>query len=51
MIKLFSPFTLYKLYLLFMYGICQSIQLLQHTSKMCLEKDVEKLNLENSTMT
>jgi hypothetical protein len=48
---LFSPFTLYKPYLLFMYDICQSIQLLQHTSKTCLEKDVEKINLENSTMT
>jgi hypothetical protein len=51
MIMLFSPFTLYKPYLLFMYDICQSIQLLQHTSKKCLEKDVEKINLENSTMT
>jgi hypothetical protein len=50
-IKLFSPFTSHKPYLLFMYAICQSIQLLQHTSKTCLKKDVEKINLENSTMT
>jgi len=34
-----------------MYDICQSIQLLQHTSKTCLEKDVEKINLENSIVT
>jgi hypothetical protein len=51
MTMLFSPFTLYKPYLLFMYDISQSIQLLQYTSKACLEKDVEKINLENSTMT
>jgi hypothetical protein len=50
-IMLFSPFTLYKPYLLCMYDICQSIQLLQHTSKTYLEKDVTKTNLENSTMT
>jgi hypothetical protein len=51
MIMLFSPFTLYKPYLLCMYDLCQSIQLLQHTSKTCLEKDVEKINLENSIVT
>ncbi len=37
---LFSSFTIYKPYLLFMYDLCQSIQILQHTSKTCLEKDV-----------
>jgi hypothetical protein len=47
---LFSLFTLYKPYLLFMYDICQSIQLLQHTSKTCLENNVEKIKLENPTM-
>jgi hypothetical protein len=41
MTMLFSPFTLYKPYLVSMYDICQSIQLLQYTSKTCLEKDVE----------
>jgi hypothetical protein len=46
MIMLFSPFTLYKPYLFCMHDIFQSIQLLQHTSKTCLEKDVEKINLE-----
>jgi hypothetical protein len=51
MTMLFSPFTLYKLYLLFMYDIHQSIQLLQHTSKTCIEKNVEKIKLENPTMT
>jgi hypothetical protein len=51
MIMLFSLFTFYKPYLLCMYDTCESIQLLQHTSKTCLEKDVEKINLENSTMT
>jgi hypothetical protein len=33
-----------------MYDIHQSIQLLQHTSKTCLKKDVEKIKLENPTM-
>jgi hypothetical protein len=33
-----------------MYDTHQSIQLLQHTSKTCLEKNVEKKNLENPTM-
>jgi hypothetical protein len=37
---LFSFFTIYKPYLLFMYDLCQSIQILQHISKTCLEKDV-----------
>jgi hypothetical protein len=51
MTMLFFHFTWYKAYLLFMYDICQSTQFLQHTSKTCIEKDVEKIKLENSTMT
>jgi hypothetical protein len=33
-----------------MYDIHQSIQLLQHTFKTCIEKDIEKIKLENVTM-
>jgi len=50
MSMLFSPFALFKPYLLFMYDLCQSIQILQHSSKTCLEKDVKNINLQNPTM-
>jgi hypothetical protein len=33
-----------------MYDLCQSIQILQHNSKTCLEKDVKKIKLQNPTM-
>jgi len=33
-----------------MYDLCQSIQILQHTSKTCLEKDVYNIKLQNPTM-
>jgi ATP-dependent DNA helicase PIF1 len=42
MSSLFSPFTLYKPYLLIMYDLWQSIQLIKQTSNICLEKDVKK---------
>jgi serine/threonine-protein kinase RIO1 len=47
---LFSPFVLYEPYLLFMYDLRQSIQILQHSSKTCLEKDVKNIKLQNPTM-
>ncbi len=39
----FSPFTLYKPYLLFMYDICQSIQLLQILQKHIVRKVLKKI--------
>jgi hypothetical protein len=40
MSSLFSSFTLYKPYLLIMYDLRQSFQLIKHTSNNCLEKDI-----------
>ena len=40
---LFFPFTLYKPYLLHMYNVCQSLQLLKETSKICLEKKIKQI--------
>ena len=42
MITLFSPFTLYKPYLLYMYDIRQSVQFLKEVSQQCLEKDIKQ---------
>jgi hypothetical protein len=39
---LFSPFTLYKPCLLYMYGLKQSLQLLQETSYTCFDNDINK---------
>jgi hypothetical protein len=47
---LFSSFTIYKPYLLFMCDLCQSSQILQHTSKTCLQKDMKNIKLQNPTM-
>jgi hypothetical protein len=41
MSTLFSPFTLYKSYLLYMYDIRQSVQFLKEVSQQCLEKDIK----------
>ena len=40
---LFFPFILYKPYLLHMYNVCQSLQLLKETSKICLEKEIKQI--------
>ena len=39
---LFSPFTLYKPYLLYMHDIRQSVQFLKEVSQQCLEKDIKQ---------
>ena len=41
-ITLFSPFTLYKPYLLYMYDIRQSVQFLKEVAQQCLEKDIKQ---------
>jgi hypothetical protein len=41
---LYSSFTIYKPYLLFIYDLCQSIQILQHTLKHVLKKMYKILN-------
>jgi len=40
MSALFSPFTLYKLYLLYVYDLPQSLQLIKET---CLDKDIKNI--------
>ena len=40
---LFSSFTLYKPYLLYMYDMRQYLQLLKETSKTCLEKEIKQI--------
>jgi hypothetical protein len=41
MIALFSPFTLYKPYLLPIYDLHQALQFIKETSKTCFEKDMK----------
>ena len=48
---LFSPFTLYKPYLLYMYDVRQSLQLLKETSKTCLEKEIKQIKHQYPHMT
>jgi hypothetical protein len=50
MSALFSPFTLYKPYLLYMYALPQSLQLIKETSQTCLDKDIKKSKTQNSKM-
>jgi len=38
---LFSPFTLYKPYLLLMYDLHQPLEFIKESSKTCLEKDMK----------
>jgi len=47
---LFSPFTLYKPYLLYMYALPQSLQLIKKTSRTCLDKNIKKCKTQNSKM-
>jgi hypothetical protein len=42
MSSLFSPFILYKPYLLYMYDLKQLLQLLQETSHTCLDNDIKR---------
>jgi hypothetical protein len=47
---LLSPFTLYKPYLLYMYDLWQSLQLIKETSPTSLDKDVKKCKTQNLKM-
>jgi hypothetical protein len=51
MTALFSPFTLYKPYLLLMYHLHQPLQFIKETSKTCLEKDMKTCKIRNPKMT
>ena len=42
MSTLFSPFILYKPYLLYMYDIRQSVQLLKEISQTCLDREIKQ---------
>jgi hypothetical protein len=44
---LFSPFILYKPYLLYMYDLQQSLQLIKETSRTCLDKDIKNCKTQN----
>ena len=50
MSTLFSPFTLYKPYLLYMYDICQSVQLLKKNSQTCLDKEIKQTKQAHPNM-
>jgi hypothetical protein len=50
MSALFSPFTLYKPYLLYMYDLPQSLQLIKETSRICLDKDIKNYRTQNPKM-
>ena len=47
---LFSPFTLYKSYLLLMYDVRQALMLTNATRHMCLEKDYQAFQVKNPTI-
>jgi len=47
---LFSPFTLYKPYLLYMYDLWQSLQLIKETSRTFLDKDINNCKTQNPKM-
>jgi hypothetical protein len=47
MSSLFSSFTLYEPYLLIMYDLQQSFQLIKHTSSSCLEKNIQTIKTKN----
>jgi len=47
---LFSPFILYKPYLLIMYDLRQSIQLNKHIINSCLETNIQTLKEKNQEM-
>ncbi len=47
---LFSPFTLYKPYLLYIYDLWQSLQLIKETSRTCLDKDIKKCKTQYPKM-
>jgi hypothetical protein len=47
----FSSFTLYKPYLLIMYDLWQSLQLIHHISYSCLEKNIQIIKTIISKMT
>jgi hypothetical protein len=48
MSTLFSPFTLYKPYILIMYDLQESIQLNKHTTNSCLEINIQTLKEKNN---
>ena len=50
MTTLFSPFTLYTPYLLYMYDIRQSVQFLKEVFQQCLEKDIKQTQHAHSHM-
>jgi hypothetical protein len=50
MSTLFSPFTLYKPYLLYMYDIRQSVQLLKEVSQTCLDKEIKQTKQAHPNM-
>ena len=49
--KMFTPFTLYKPYLLYMYDVRQSLQILKEISKTCLDKDIKQVKQQYPHMT
>jgi hypothetical protein len=51
MTALFSPFTLYKPYLILMYDLHQPLQFIKETFKTCLAKDMKTCKIRNPKMT
>jgi hypothetical protein len=51
MSTLFSPFTMYKPYLLIMYDLRQTIQLIKETLNTCFKKDLKNIKQKISHMT
>ncbi len=47
---LFSPFTLYKPYLLYMYDLWQSLKLMKNTSRTGVDKNIKKCKTKNPKM-
>ena len=48
---MFSPFTLYKPYLLCLYDVRQALQFLNETSKTCLDKEIKQVKQQYPHMT
>ena len=50
MSTLFSSFTVYKPYLLYMYDICQTVQFLKEISHTCLEREIKQTKQAHPNM-
>ena len=48
---MFTPFILYKPYLLYMYDVRQSLRFLKKTSKTCLDKEIKQVKQQYPHMT